>query len=185
MEKELVVVLGNEREKICVDLDIHSHIFVVAEYGRGTTTFLNNVAEQVLKIDEEIEMYILSGVNSYKFNNEYKNIKFIKVDELDKLLNKLMKREYLGRDNKRVILLIDGLSEVYEVITEECKGKIDYLIREGRELKVNLFMSSINEDLIKTDDVRVVMAYGRNNNRNRELRLGEFIIYLKMLHRRD
>ena len=93
-----------------------------------------------------------------------------------------MKRDRLSRNN-RVLLVIDSLLEKESVfMTEAVKEKIDYILRLGRGMKVNLFIGVTDETIIKSANVPV-MVYGRNINKNRELQIGEFLIDLKMLHR--
>lgn len=187
MEKELIILLGNilfgnEREKMYLDLNIHSHIVVVAEPGRGKTTFLENIAEQVLESDEEVEMYVLCEAKSFVFDNKYKNINYITLNNLEDTLNNLSKRDGIYQNEKRVVLVIDTLSGIFDSLTEECKYKLDYILRLGRGLKVNLLMSSNDENLIKMDNVPV-RVYGRNRLKNRDLKVGEFLINLDICHR--
>lgn len=182
MEKELIILLGNEREKMYLDLNTHSHMVVVADRGFGKTTFLENIAEQVLKSDEDIEMYVLSEAEAFIFDNKYKNINYITLNDLEDTLNNLSKREGICKNEKRVVLVIDTLSGIFDSLTEECKYKLDYILRLGRGLKVNLLMSSVDENLIKMANVPV-RVYGRNGQNNRELCVGEFLIKLDICHR--
>lgn len=189
MEKELVIILGNEGEKNQVDLNKSAHIVVIAEHKHGKTAFLENIVEQVLKSDEEIEIYILRShieEQSFMFNNKYKNkyIKYIAVEDLNYVLEELIKRKRYRRKKKRVLLVIDEFTEVSNSLTEEeFKYKIDCILRLGKGMNVNLLMSSTNENIIKSANVPV-MIYGKCDNKNYELKHGEFLVRLDMLYKK-